>query len=301
MPVLIMLLLLIILIFGVGYFFATKIVYPRVYPFEETYKIEVEGGRFKPEDYEAYPRQEIEILSPFGYTLSGTYIPCEGSRKTAILCHGITLSRFNTVKYIPLFRSRGFNVIIYDHRNHGKSGGRNTTFGFFEKYDLKAVVDWALAQLGEGGVIGTMGESLGGGTVLQHIAIDPRPAFVIADCAYSDFRQLVTYRARVEYHAPAFPLVPLASFLTHLLAGFSLEQAAPIATLPQVETPILFTTGEKDDYVPTQMTRDLYAAKTRGMRKLLIVPEAEHGQAYFTNPQMYDQAVGEFLRELHLA
>jgi fermentation-respiration switch protein FrsA (DUF1100 family) len=301
MPILIIFFILLLLLLGAGFYAAAFAVYPKVLPFEKTFQHELENNTFKEADYLAYPKQEIEVKSPFGYTLSGTYIPNGASKKTAILCHGITLSRYNMVKYIPMFYKRGFNVLIYDHRHHGKSGGRNTTFGYFEKHDLKAMVDWALAQLGEGGIVGTLGESLGGATVLQHAAIDPRLAFVVADCAYSDFMIYGAYRGRQDFHLPPFPLILIANWWSGLLTGMTFDKVSPLKELPGVKTPILFTTGATDTYIPPEMSRAMYAAKVQGIRKLLVVPEAKHAQAFLTDPALYDKTVGEFLSEIGLA
>ena len=37
-----------------------------------------------------------------------------------------------------------FNVVIFDLRNHGQSGGRITSFGLDEAKDVKTAVRWAL-------------------------------------------------------------------------------------------------------------------------------------------------------------
>ena len=39
-----------------------------------------------------------------------------------IFCHGVTVNKMNSVKYARLFLNRGYNVVIYDHRRHGKTG-----------------------------------------------------------------------------------------------------------------------------------------------------------------------------------
>ena len=113
------------------------------------------------------------------------------------------------MKYVELFRSFGFNVLLYDLRNHGSSGGKNTTFGYYEKYDLRAVVEWAFMRTGPGGLVGTMGESLGGAISIQHAAIDSRVAFCIATSSFSDFRQLLIYRFNANSSCRYFPFCSL--------------------------------------------------------------------------------------------
>jgi uncharacterized protein len=294
------LLFLLLALLGIGYYFARVALYPKVFPYEETYQHEVEAGKIDPGEFEGWHKEEISIRSPYGYNLHGFYFPLPDSQKTVVIVHGITLSLFASVKYMPIFRSRGFNVLIYDQRTHGRSGGANCTFGFYEKHDLKAVVDWALTRLGPNGKLGTHGESLGGATVLQHAAIDPRLSFVIADCPYSDLRPLFAYRTRVEYHLPAFPLLEFASLMCYLLSGMRFSDVRPITAVRTVSTPVLFCHGAQDDYIPPQMSMDLAHAKQNGLSRLYLAPNARHAEAYWNNRAEYDQKVGEFLNEAGL-
>jgi hypothetical protein len=226
------------------------------------------------------------------------YIPIEGSDKIVILCHGITFSLYGSVKYVNLFRQRGYSVLMYDHRHHGRSGGENATFGFYEKHDLKAWVDWAKHQCGQNGEIGLHGESYGAATALQYAAMDSGAAFVIADCAFSDLTELLTYHLKHDYGLPAFPFLQISSFITKLRAGFYYGDVSPIKGLPQVNTPIFFIHGANDDFTPTRMSVDLYKAK-QGARKLFLAPNAGHAEAYWNNRQEYDRLVGEFLETVH--
>ncbi len=116
-------------------FFAAKVIYPKVLSLEETRLSEIENDRYDETEYNQWQREELTISSPFGYELACAYFPLEGAQKTVILSHGITWSRYGSIKYMPIFRKRGFNILIYDLRNHGLSGGKTTTFGLYEKFD----------------------------------------------------------------------------------------------------------------------------------------------------------------------
>lgn len=283
-----------------GFFFARIAVYPKVIPYEETRRREIEAGKLIPGVFEAWPKEEIFVQSPYGYRLHGFYFPQPDSQKTVVIAHGITYSLFGSVKYMSIFRKRGFNILIYDHRMHGLSGGKNCTFGFYEKYDLKTMVDWVERRQGSGGIIGTHGESLGGGTVLQHSAIDPRLSFVIADCAYSDLRRLFSHRGKSQYHLPVFPMIDFASLASFFLTGMKFSDVHPLENIRDVQTPILFCTGAQDDYVPAWMSVEMQHAKLCGISRLYMAPNARHAEAYWNNQVEYDQKVGDFLAEIGL-
>lgn len=292
-------LLAVVLVLGAGSYFARLIVYPHVFPVQYTYDHEREEGKIKEPDFGNLPKQEIRLKSPFGYDLFGIYIPNQASSRTVVMAHGITWSLYGMVKYMWMFWNRGFNVLLYDHRNHGRSGGKNTTFGFYEKHDLKVMVDWAFTHLPAGGTVGTFGESLGAGTALQEAALDPRLLFVVADCPYSDFEALVKYRASQDYPIlPGGALLKIASFFTRLMTGFQPSYTRPIDGIPSIKTPILFCHGQQDDYIPPSMSEDMFKAKTNGIARLYLAPNAKHAQAFWNNQVEYDEQVGEFLDEV---
>ena len=59
------------------------------------------------------------------------------------------------------------------------------------------------------------------------------------------------------------------------------------------KVPILFIHGGADKFVPTRMVHELYAAAP-GSKELLIVPEAEHAGAAYTDTEKYWTAVFDF-------
>lgn len=280
-----------------GLYFALQVVHPKCYSVEETYRIEIETGKMSEAEWLSWERQEVSIPSPFGYDLFGVYLPLDGARGTVIIAHGFTYSLFGSVKYVNLFRRRGFNVLLYDHRNHGRSGGRWSTFGRYEKHDLAAWMAWARSTLTNGGLLGVMGESYGAAVAIQCLAETPGTAFLICDCSFSDLTELLAHHLKVDYHLPAFPLLPLASLWSWLLTGMAVKDISPLRDVPKIAIPCLFIHGQNDQFTPARMSEALYAAKTQGTRDLYLVPNADHAESFSRDPQAYDAQVGAFLEK----
>lgn len=288
----------ILLLFMSGLYFTRTLIRPQTISSEESFRIESESGRLVEEQFNAAVKQDIHIASPFGYHLYGQYFPCDGAKQTIILAHGITYTLFGMVKFLDMFRQHGFNVLLIDHRHHGRSGGPNITYGFYEKHDLGAWFEWALEKLGPDGRVGTMGESMGAAIALQHAALEPRLAFVIADCPFSDLHRLLALRLRKDYRLPLFPFMPIASWITRLVSGMVIDAVSPVREARHIQAPLLLTHGLLDSYIPSTMSEEIYAAKTEGVRRLYLVPGARHVESYLINPDAYRQQVDAFFNEL---
>ncbi len=290
-------LLVISAVFIMGIKFSNKVIYPKTRSHSETYSIETENGKLNKEWFENLPKEEIAIDSPYGYKLYGIFFPVEGLKKTVIICHGITYTLHGSVKYMNMFYKRGYNVLMYDHRNHGRSEGNNTTYGYYEKYDLMAFTDWVLNKCGFDCKVGIHGESLGAAVALQNSAIDPRVTFYVADCPYSDLTAQLSYLLKRDYRLPAFPLLNITGIISRIRAGFSFKQVSPINDLKNVSTPIFFIHGVDDLYILPRMSEDMYKVKN-GVKKLYLAPNARHAEAYWNNQEEYDKLVGEFLEQI---
>ena len=279
-----------------GIYFSKKVVNPNVYSRELLLKYETDNYRINQMNFNSLEKEEVIISSPYGYMLSGWFFPVIGSNKSVIICHGITCNVYTSVKYMDLFLSRGYNVLLYDHRNHGLSGGKNTTYGYFEKYDLKACTNWLFQKFGNKATIGIHGESMGAAIALLNTAIDSRISFCIADCPYSDLEKLLKFRLWKEYRLPVFPLYYITDLFAFLLTGMFFENVSPLKAIKNVLTPVFFIHGMEDDYIPTNMSIQMFAAK-KGAKKLYIAPNARHTESYWNNKEEYNRLVGEFLQE----
>jgi fermentation-respiration switch protein FrsA (DUF1100 family) len=262
---------------------------------EEIKKIDADDNISSVDWYEQLKKEQYWISSTYGYKLYAEYVPVQGKPKgTMIFSHGVTVSRITSIKYMRLFYEAGYNCLIYDHRRHGKSGGKYTAYGYFEKYDLQTVVDWLEKTKGFCGRLGIHGESMGSAILLLYAGMGGKADFYVADCPYTTVQDQLLYRMKVEYHTQFPLLMRLVAWVVSIRAGFRLSEVNCLEAVKKVKKPILFIHGSEDDYVPTEMGKALYAAKPEP-KELYLVPGAHHAKALATDPEKYRQVVFDFI------
>jgi uncharacterized protein len=258
-------------------------------------------------NYKRYSKlysEEVSINSKYGYRLYGTYIKNDKpSRNTIIILHGIGCSRWTSMKYADIYLDKGFNVLVYDSRGYGESGGGITTFGFYEKHDLDSWVDFISAKYADG-IIGVHGESMGGATALLHSKINEenkRVSFYVVDSTYSDLKELgrkflkesisKTYLSTFVYYYTGF----YVDLVTFVRGKFLITRISPIKAIENVSTPIMFIHGKKDEFVPSSMSQQLYEAK-KGIKSIYISP-SDHVHSIDVNGYEYAKRVYSFIDE----
>lgn len=215
-----------------------------------------------------------------GTRLAAWYAPAaEGvpRRLPVVLSHG-----WCEVKEVHLPRARrlnrlGHDVVLFDHRSHGRSRGRHVTFGVHERRDVAAVADAARDR----GIIEerfiTVGFSLGAATVLQHAAIDPRVAGVVAFAPFVDFRQAIR-----SFRSSLAPWMGEAWLLrgfeqTTRDHGFELDEATTLEAMTGIHQPVLLIEGGRDrNLPPDRHTQMLLPAKTQGRIEVVRIERASH-------------------------
>lgn len=281
----------------VGVYFSNRIMYMKKKDDDFILDREKSAGRLDSNVFERLPKREILIPSHFGYNLKALVVEPHNTNKYMIFCHGVTENKMNSIKYMNLFLERGFNGLIYDHRRHGESGGKTTSYGYYEKFDLKTIVDWLKLDRGSDLQLGIHGESMGAATMLLYAGIIEDGAdFYIADCPYSDFKEQLAYRLKTEMKLPPKLLLPVADLFIKMRQRYSLKDVAPISVIENIEKPILFIHSKKDDFILPTMTEALYEQK-QGPKKLFIAENGVHAQSLNENKEDYEKVVDEFLEE----
>jgi fermentation-respiration switch protein FrsA (DUF1100 family) len=243
------------------------------------------------------PKKDFIIPSPFGYHLKVILVEPQKTNHYIIICHGVTENKMNSSKYMTLFLQRGFNVVVYDHRRHGESGGKTTSYGYYEKFDLKAIVHWLKAEKGSDILLGIHGESMGAATMLLYAGmVEDGADFYISDCAFSDFREQLAYLLKKDFKMPPELLLPIADYFLRLREKYSLRDISPISVVHKIKKPVLFIHSKQDDYILPEMTKALYNRKKESKR-LFLAEYGRHAQSLNENKKEYEKAVDQFLQE----
>lgn len=287
----------ILAVLAVSLYFLKVATYPKVMPYESSFAYEAEASGLDTDAFHKLEKLELYLKGEGKHRIHGFLIPGRLD-KLVIISHGYSLSLASSIKYADMFLNRGYGVFIYDHRNHGLSSRGFTSFGYYEKQDLRRVIQQLRRRMNNKVKIGLLGESLGGATVLQYVAEYDDVDFAIADCPFSDAHDLFKYRMKYDYGFASSFLINATSFLSRLIQGWSFKYVSVRGRLINTQTPVLFIHGEDDKYTPMEMTLELYDEKALN-KWLYIAPKARHAKSFLTDPDLYKKNVDDFLNSIY--
>ena len=281
---------------GVGLYFSNRLMFMKKKQDDFILTREIAAKRLVMKDFDQLPKTDAWVPSPAGYTLKCWFIEPHQTNKWIIICHGVTENKMNSIKYMNLFLKRGFNAVLYDHRRHGESGGKTSSYGYYEKYDLKAVIDELKEQYGTDLVIGVHGESMGAATLLLYAGmIEDGADFYIADCPFSTFEEQLKHQIRQESPLPVWMVLPIGRLFIRMRDGYWTHEVSPLRYVKNIKNPVLFIHSQDDFYIPVFMTEALYREK-EGAKELYLAPNGAHAQSYNENPKEYEERIDRFLR-----
>src|SRR5579864_7177096 len=86
--------------------------------------------------------EDLECRTEDGLRLAGWLATPPRPRATVALFHGLRGNRGLTLGRINFLADAGYRCVAFDHRGHGHSDGRWTSFGYHESRDVNAVLDF---------------------------------------------------------------------------------------------------------------------------------------------------------------
>ena len=242
--------------------------------------------------------EDAYIESRDGLKLHAYLFPAEETPKKFVIgVHGYrSYSRPEYAPYIEFYQSLGYSMLLPDDRAHRPSEGDYIGFGVLDRLDC---VDWAkylVETYGEDIEILLHGVSMGGATVCAASGEADLPVQVkgiVSDCAFSTAWDVLHYQLGATAHLPADLLLPRVEKICEKKAGFNFHDYSALEQVKKAKVPMLFVQGEKDPMVPAHMAQELYDACGSEEKRLLVVPEAGHGESIAFAPEEYHRLIRE--------
>ena len=232
---------------------------------------------------EGQKQEPMEIRSFDGLRLRAVFVPNPEAKGTLLLFHGWRSSwKTDFTVALPFYYSLGLNLLLADQRSQNSSEGRYMTYGIREQKDVVSWADHMAEKLGKDHSLFLGGLSMGAATVLMASDLEyaGNVRGVLADCGFT------SPWAIIRKVAGRF-------------AGFDMKEKSAAEALSRTKLPVLLIHGLADDFVPSDMSRENYAA-CRSEKELVLVEGAGHGLSYVVEPERVKAAIGAFIRK-HLA
>lgn len=244
----------------------------------------------------AVPYEEVSVPSNYGYMIQGRLFD-QGSSKSVILLHREGRNLMASYKFLQMYRDEGYNVLMFDARYHGKSGGSNYTYGYFERWDLLNLADFMFDRFGQDHMLGFHGESGGAATALMALDRNDKISFAISDSSFTELLEVMRGLEQKILKTRSKRILILINQIVKRRAGFSLADINPLYEIEALEVPVFFIHSEHDQIVPAKMSKILTSFKS-GYNELYIIPDSMHLMGYFQHRTEYESRVKVFLNNI---
>lgn len=237
--------------------------------------------------------QAVRFKSADGTPLFGWFIPASRLNRpadgmpapTILHVHGNAGNLADHIWFTEHLPLAGFNLLVFDYRGYGESGGRA-----IRRHDLiadtHAALDYLLTRRDiDAQCIGLYGQSLGGSIGLNVMADRPEIRAAVIESAFTSWRDEAAFvLGGIDPGWWARGLASLVIPDTHRVD----------AAMQRIDRPVLLLHGDADTIVPVTHSRRLKAVGADSVR-LLELPGGEHNSLRESHPEI-DAAVIDFLR-----
>lgn len=247
-------------------------------------------------EVKTFPCEEFSIRSFDGLNLKGKYYARHPGAPIELMLHGY---RGNAHRDLGGGVQRSFacghNALLIEHRGSGGSDGNIISFGINERRDCLSWIAFMLEHFGADVQIILTGISMGAATVLMTAGeeLPPNVIGVLADCGYTSPKEIICKVIEKDMKLPAKPAYPFVRLAARVFGGFDLEETDSLRALQKCTVPVFFVHGEKDGFVPWDMSRRMYEI-CPSRKELYTVPGADHGLAFPVAGEKYIEELKAF-------
>ncbi|MDD4024077.1 MAG: alpha/beta hydrolase [Synergistales bacterium] len=221
--------------------------------------------------------ENVSFEASDGVPLHGWFIPAEkGYGKVLLFFHGNAGNISHRLESIRTFHDMGLDVLIFDYRGYGKSGGKPSEEGLYR--DGTAAMEFLLERGYFPDEIIMFGRSLGG-AVAARVSMETTPLALILESSFTSLVDMASMVARF------FPVRQL------LRSEYPTE-----SILPYMSCPVLVVHSPDDEVIPFSQGLKLYEAAPEP--KAFLEIKGDHNGGFILSGETYRQGLKSFLSDI---
>ena len=244
--------------------------------------------------------EDVTVSSFDGTRLYGWWMAASVDAPTIVVLHGVKKNRTDVLRAALMLRNAGFNVLVFDGRGHGSSEGRYVTYGFYERRDVEAAIEWLVAEKRiDRTRVGIAGESMGAAIALQVAAHNPWIRAVWADSPFASLRRVAEEFARRVTRLPDAVLNPVlwtTLQIANYRGKFDVKTVDPLALAAQIKCPVFLVHGTADQLISIAHSENIYEALC-GEKDIWTVEGARHARSVRHAKREYSERLTRFFNE----
>jgi uncharacterized protein len=227
------------------------------------------------------PVERTEIVTEDGVRLVSWVMASDRSAKRWLLvCHGNAgnLSEFDRPTHYAGLHRLGLNLLAFDYRGYGESGGVSSEQGLYKDADAAYRYLREIRGVPADRIV-VFGHSLGSAVAIDLVSRVPAAGLIVEGA----------FTSVIDRGQELYPYIPV-----RWIAGSrfgSLDKVARLAV------PKLFLHAAADDVIPVAHGRRLFDAAPEP--KTFVELRGGHGDAFDVDSARYFGSIGRFLEGLH--
>lgn len=236
--------------------------------------------------------ENVTLVTEDNIRLDAWFIPAANKTdKAVVVLHGYPFDKGNILPRAT-FLHDDFNLLLFDFRYLGKSGGSYTSIGFHEQKDLAAAVKFLRSSKNQTRT-GALGFSLGGAVAIMGAKQTGLDA-VVADSSYASLENMLTHTYK-QFWIFKLPFLITTKVLSKVVLNVDIADVSPEKSIQHLNIPILIIHGSADDQIPVDNAYKLKKANPNA--DLWIVEDANHGYASNVAGEGYEDRILKFFKD----
>ena len=222
--------------------------------------------------------EDVSLKTADGVSLFAWFIPSEKSKGTILFCHGNAGNISHRLETIQIFHRMGLNILIFDYRGYGKSGGKPSEKGTY--LDAEAAWKYLVEERKiKPAKIILYGRSVGGAIAAWLAKEQTIKAALIMESTFTSVKDL---------GAQVYPFLPI-----RLMSRFNYSA---LDYLSQVNCPVLIIHSRDDEIIPISHGEKLFEIANEPKSFLEI--KGTHNAGFIISAESYEEGLDAFISNI---